>query len=133
MNKISVEAPSEIRSIRKISSEILKSLSPYDVDKDRLFDIRLCTEEALRNAIVHGNKADKDLHIKVRYWIETGKIAIEIEDEGAGFDPAAVADPTENSNIMKGSGRGIYLIRKLMDRVDYNKKGNTIRMEKALK
>jgi serine/threonine-protein kinase RsbW len=132
-NKVSIEIPSEIKYIRKVSSEILESLSPYGPDEKRLFDIKLCAEEAIRNAIVHGNRADKKLHVRVSYWVEKDKLNIVVEDEGPGFDPEKVPDPTEKGNMFKESGRGVRLIRKLMDKVDFNEKGNRIRMEKALK
>ncbi len=131
--KTFIEIPSEDRNIKKVSSEILASLSPYKVDEHRLFDIKLCVEEAVRNAIIHGNNADKKLHVKVNYWINDDKLSIEVEDEGPGFDPDLIPDPTKDSNIMKESGRGVRLIRKLMDKIDFNEKGNKIRMEKVLK
>ncbi len=131
--KTFIEIPSEDRNIKKVSSEILASLSPYKVDEHRLFDIKLCVEEAVRNAIIHGNNADKKLRVKVNYWINDDKLSIEVEDEGPGFDPDLIPDPTKDSNIMKESGRGVRLIRKLMDKIDFNEKGNKIRMEKVLK
>lgn len=128
-----MKVPSEIKSIRRVSSKILNSLSPYELNKDTLFDIRLCAEEAVRNAIVHGSGLRKGSRVSVHYWVDKDKLHIEIEDEGAGFDFNTVPDPTENSNIIKRSGRGVYLIKKLMDRVSFNEKGNKIKMEKALK
>lgn len=128
-----MKVPSEIKSIRRVSSKILSSLSPYELNKDTLFDIRLCTEEAVRNAIVHGSGLRKGSRVSVCYWVDKDRFHIEIEDEGAGFDLNTVPDPTENSNIIKRSGRGVYLIKKLMDRVSFNEKGNKIKMEKALK
>ena len=92
----------------------------------------MCAEEAIRNAIVHGNRSNKKLHVKVNYRLENDRIIIEVEDEGAGFDPRKIADPTGDDNIMKESGRGICLIKRLMDKVDFNQKGNKIRMEKGL-
>jgi len=127
-----MKVPSEIKSIKRVSSKILSSLSSYELNKDTLFDIRLCTEEAVRNAIVHGSGLRKGSRVSVYYWVDKGKLHIEIEDEGAGFDSNTVPDPTENSNILKKSGRGVYLIKKFMDRVSFNEKGNKIKMEKAL-
>lgn len=131
--KETIEVPSEIIYIRKVSSEILSKLKPYGIDEDKLFDIRLCAEEAVRNAIVHGNRSKKELRVRVHYWVEDGRFNMDVEDEGAGFDPGRVPDPTKNDNIMKGSGRGVYLIKRLMDRADFNEKGNKLSMEKILK
>lgn len=128
----SIEISSEIKNIKRVSFEIRDSLSPYNVNEDRLFDIRLCTEEAVRNAIVHGNRSNVKLRVRVHYRIEKDKISIEVEDEGSGYDPEGIPDPTDDEDIMKESGRGVYLIKKLMDRVDFNEKGNKIIMEKNL-
>ena len=128
-----MKVPSEIKSIKRVSSKILSSLSSYELNKDTLFDIRLCTEEAVRNAIVHGSGLKKGSRVSVYYWVDKDNLHIEIEDEGAGFDLNTVPDPTKNSNIIKRSGRGVYLIKKFMDRVSFNEKGNKIKMEKALK
>lgn len=128
-----IEIPSEIKYIRKVSSEILDSLAPYGIDEKKVFDIKLCTEEAVRNAIVHGNGTSAKLRVKVDYRISENGIIIEVEDEGPGFNPAAVPDPTLKSNMMKESGRGVRLIIKLMDKVDFNEKGNKIRMEKSFR
>jgi serine/threonine-protein kinase RsbW len=106
---------------------------PYGLDEDGGFDIRLCVEEAVRNAIVHGNHSDRKRSVKVDCRVENGAAIIEVEDEGAGFDYNNVPDPTKESNILKNSGRGVYLIKKLMDKVEFNKAGNRIKMVKGLK
>jgi len=131
--KVVIIVPSRTESIKTVSSKILGSLKPYGVSEETLFDIRLSTEEAVRNAIVHGNLSDKNLLTTVSYWIEDGAINIEVEDEGVGFDRGALPDPTTEENLMKGSGRGIYLINRLMDSARFNESGNKITMIKKLK
>lgn len=131
--KILIKVPSENRYIRKVSSRILSGIAGYNVDEGKLFDVKLCIEEAVRNAIVHGNCSDKRLSVKTVYWVDGGALNIEVEDEGPGFDRAGVADPTLEPHILKNSGRGVYLIKKLMDKVEYNEKGNKVTMVKKLK
>lgn len=131
--KILIEVPSETRYIRKISSRILSGLDRYNLDEGRIFDIRLCIEEAVRNAMVHGNHSDKRLSVRAAYWIDNGALSIEVEDEGPGFDHTGLADPTAAPHILKNSGRGVYLIKKLMDKVEYSEKGSKILMVKRLK
>ena len=131
--KILIRVPSRTQYIRKVSSRLLSGLDRYDIDENRLFDIRLCVEEAVRNAMVHGNNSDGKLSVKTAYWVDNGELNIEIEDEGPGFDHVNVDDPTHPEHIMKNSGRGVYLIKKLMDRVEYNDKGNKVTMVKRLK
>jgi serine/threonine-protein kinase RsbW len=132
-SKKTITVPSETRYIRKVSEKILASLAGLGLDEGRAFDIRLCIEEAVRNAMVHGNHSDRRLAVRVTYRVEDGSLVIEVEDKGAGFDHRAVADPTLSPHIMKNSGRGVYLIRKLMDNVAYNDAGNSLTMTKNLK
>ena len=131
-SKKTIKVPSETRYIRKVSEKILASLSGLRLDEGKVFDIKLCIEEAVRNAMVHGNHSDKRLMVRVTYQVEGDKLVIEVEDEGAGFNHQAVADPTLTPHIMKNSGRGVYLIRKLMDSVVYNDIGSSITMIKHL-
>lgn len=132
-NKVSIKIPSHIQYIRKVSDRILDGLSSYGVNNEDIFDIRLCVEEAVRNAIVHGNRSDRKRSVGVSYWLDNGAMHIEIEDEGKGFDYKSVPNPTKDENILKNSGRGVYIIQKLMDRVQFNKNGNKIIMVKTLK
>lgn len=132
-DRVFIEVPSEDKYIRRVSSDILSALSLHGVSEELLFDIKLCVEEAIRNAILHGNRLNKKMHVKVSYLIADGRINIDVEDEGPGFDPAKVPDPTGKANLTKESGRGVRLIMELMDRVEFNKKGNKILMEKSLK
>lgn len=131
--KTPIKVPSETRYIRKVSSRILSGVDRHDLDEGMMFDIRLCIEEAVRNAMVHGNHSDKKLSVKAAYWIDDGSLNIEIEDEGSGFDHTGLADPTAAPHILKNSGRGVYLIKKLMDKVEYNEKGNKVTMVKKLR
>ena len=128
-----IKVLSETKSIRRVSSKILNSLSGHRLDRDKLFDVKLCVEEAVRNAIVHGNRSNKKLYVRVRYRIDKDKIGIEIEDEGKGFDHERIPYPTHKDNIMKLSGRGVYLMRHLMDEIKFNAKGNQVRFVKYLK
>ena len=128
-----ITIPSDIRYIKKVSSKILDKLSPHCKDDDLLFDIKLCIEEAVRNAIVHGNLSNKKKKVSVLFRIDDRKVLVEVADEGRGFDHKEVPDPTENDNIMKNSGRGVYLIKRLMDLVEYNGSGSKIIMTKNLK
>lgn len=132
-DKISIRIPSEIKNIKSVSSEILKGLRPYRISDGAAFDIRLCVEEAVRNAIVHGNKSKKDLDVTISYSIHPDRIEIEVSDQGVGFDQRKIPDPTSEENILKNSGRGVLIIKKLMDRVDYKGRGNIVRMVKFLK
>ena len=93
-------------------------------------NLPMVVDEALSNAIVHGNRSDENLKVHVRIYISSRRIRIQIEDQGEGFIPEEVEDPTEQENIYKGSGRGIYLLKELMDSVEFKKGGRLIELEK---
>lgn len=103
------------------------------MEEAALFDIRLCVEEAVRNAIVHGNRCEKRLSVEVSYWVEDGTLHVEVVDHGKGFDHKKLPDPTKDENLTRNNGRGVYLIKRLMDRAEYNESGNKISMVKRLK
>ncbi|MDD5423370.1 MAG: ATP-binding protein [Candidatus Omnitrophica bacterium] len=122
-----------MKYVKEISSKITKSLLPYKLEEEALFDIKLCVEEAVRNAIVHGNRSNRKLPVKVDCRVDDGILNIEVEDRGAGFDHKLLPDPTKDGNILRNSGRGVYLILKLMDKVEFNESGNRIRMIKRFR
>ncbi|MCK4549623.1 MAG: ATP-binding protein [Candidatus Krumholzibacteria bacterium] len=93
-------------------------------------NLPMVVDEALSNAIVHGNRSSEDLKVHVRIYISSSRIRIQIEDQGEGFIPEEVSDPTEQENIYKGSGRGIFMLKELMDSVEFKKGGRLIELEK---
>ena len=129
----SVRIKSDFSDISSVIDNILKLLNSLRVDKAVSFDIRLCLEEALINAIKHGSKNNKDSPITVNYSVLGDKFEFSVEDNGNGFDYKKIPDPTDRANLLKTSGRGVYLIKYLMDGVSFNKKGNKITMIKYLK
>lgn len=129
----SISIPSNIKNIRSVSSKIVELLIERKVNKSIIFDIRLSVEEAILNAIEHGNKNNEDLNINISFSIDGTKAEIAVEDQGAGFDHISLPDPTTDENILRSHGRGIYLIHKLMDKVQYNDKGNRVRLIKYLR
>ena len=128
-----IEIPTRIEYIKQTSREILGHLERMKIDESIKFDIRLAVEEAVRNAMEHGNRDNPDLKVIIAYRIDAKKIEVEVEDSGPGFDVSKVPDPRNDANLMKKGGRGVFLIHKLMDRVEYNKKGNKIKITKSLR
>ena len=102
-----------------------QSYSPHDV-----FGVRLALEEALVNAIKHGNGMDPDKTVRISCNIQDDKVRIEIEDQGAGFQMEDVPDPTLDENLERPCGRGIMLIKAFMNVVEYNEVGNCVVLEK---
>ena len=96
-----------------------------------LFGVRLALEEALVNAIKHGNRMDPEKQVHVNCQVHGDRVRIVIEDEGTGFDVNDVPDPTSEENLDKPGGRGIMLMRAFMSRIEYNDIGNRLLMEKV--
>jgi serine/threonine-protein kinase RsbW len=113
-----------------VLQEVLEQLEKHHWVQHDIFSVHLAMEEALVNAIRHGNRLDTTKHVHVACRMTPDLIRIEITDEGAGFDPSAVPDPTDPANIEAPSGRGLMLMRSFMSRVEYNDVGNQVVMEK---
>ena len=88
---------------------------------DKLSNVLLAVTEATTNAIIHANKCDRAKTVTIDASEENSKLIIKIKDEGEGFDPGNIPDPTEPENLLKDSGRGIYLMRVYMDDLKYNR------------
>ena len=126
------EIPGDPKYVKHASAKLLDALKTLNLSKETLFDIRLCLEEAVINAIKHGNKLDERLPVVISYSFSGGKLEITVRDQGKGFDYRAMPDPRSGANILKHSGRGIFLIKNLMDEVKYNDSGNEIKMIKFI-
>ncbi len=90
------------------------------LEKERVAALLLAVTEATTNAIIHANKCDVSKLVTVDVQVGKTKITIKITDEGEGFNPAEIPDPTKPENLLKDSGRGVYLMRVYMDELNYN-------------
>lgn len=125
-----VVIPSDPGEAHCIQQQIEQALKELQYGEHDIFSIRLAVEEALINAIKHGNQMDRSKKIRISYKIDAEKFDVQIEDEGRGFDPAQVPDPTIAENLERPCGRGLMLMRYYMNRVDYNAPGNLVSMTK---
>jgi len=89
------------------------------IKKDKLPGLLLSVTEATTNAIIHANKSNKDKKVQIDVKVEGKQLIIAVKDEGTGFDPHDVPDPTAPENLLKDSGRGLYLMKVYMDEVKY--------------
>ena len=122
--------PSDLIAARDVVGELLDEAEAAGYTEGVCFAIRLALEEALSNAIKHGNCCDPAKKVKVCAEVDKRRASVSIADEGEGFNPADVPDPTADENIEKPSGRGIMLMRAYMDEVVYNRRGNEVRITK---
>jgi serine/threonine-protein kinase RsbW len=125
--------PSKLETIPEFIAGILKKLKAQRVAEEDLFNIKLSLEESLVNAVKYGNRNDPKLHVDFSLEIKGDLAIIKIKDQGRGFDFENVLDPTREENLERTSGRGIFLIRSLMDKVEYSEGGSRITMQKSLK
>jgi serine/threonine-protein kinase RsbW len=127
-----VSLPARIDAISPAVDEIMAHLHERVLTSENAFAIETALREALANAVLHGCKGDekKTVHCEVS-WNKNGRIEIIVRDPGAGFDPDAITDPLHHENVLADHGRGIYLIRHLMDEVEHSNGGREIRMRKS--
>jgi len=120
----------DTRTAKQIIEELLAQLADFRWTEEEVFGIHLAVEEALMNAIKHGNRHDSSKTVHVRTELDNQQLRIEITDQGEGFRPEDVPDPTLDENLELPSGRGLTLMRCYMTEVHYNELGNQVRMLK---
>ena len=116
--------------LKEESKKLINILKDKGISEDMIFDIHVGFEEALRNAMIHGNKLDVQKKVIVDVELTDDFIVICVEDEGDGFDPDMIPDPTLEENLLDERGRGVYLITHLMDEVEYKNEGRCVMMKK---
>ena len=122
--------PAEARRIQEHIEQLLQDRQAHDHD---IFSIRLALEEALVNAIKHGNQSDPAKKVRISYRLLADRFEVAISDEGTGFNPEDVPDPTAAENLERPCGRGLMLMRHYMTEVVFNDRGNSVRMSKILR
>ena len=127
---VEILLPSDLTVVRGVQDDIEMALQANRFGDSDVFAIKLAVEEALVNAIKHGNQLDSDKKVKIGYAVNDDKFEITIADEGPGFNPAAVPDPTEEINLDRNCGRGVFLIKSFMTTVEYFGCGNVVTMSK---
>lgn len=115
-------------SFDEIQESVLLRMKDFGYDETDLFSVRVAIEEALANALLHGHLGDKSLDIEVKWKVDIESIEISVKDQGRGYDPAMVPDPTAEENLTLPSGRGVAMIRSFMDEVLINEQGNMVTM-----
>lgn len=106
----------------------------FDLDEDTLSALMIAVIEAGTNAIQHGNAFADDKTVTFEFRVSAGDVRVRVDDHGTGFDPAKVEDPTDPSNLLDPNGRGLFLMRKLMDEVKFDTRGDhgtTVRLRKT--
>ena len=126
-NDLVLEIPTDVRSIEHAVEYVMQRCHTCEAYEKRLrWNFRVGLTEALTNAMLYGNEHDPSKRVRVEVELENGRLEARITDQGGGFDPSAIPDPTEEENILKSGGRGLFLMRQLLDEVSYNDRGNQV-------
>lgn len=123
---ITIEIASDLSEMHKPEDVILQETRQCGFSEEAIFAIKLTLEEAVTNSIKHGNKCDPNKKVTVRYFVDERQVVIFVRDEGPGFNPEAVPDPTSPDRLSLPNGRGILLMRAYMDGVEYRENGREI-------
>lgn len=109
--------PNNLITVEEFVNYFAKDLG---IDEEKMNGLLLSVTEATTNAIIHANKSDPAKLVTIDVTTDNNNLVIKVKDEGRGFDPSKIPDPTAPENLMKDSGRGVYLMRVYMDDLKYN-------------
>lgn len=125
----SIVLKSEISNI-SIIEKLIDNLSGVCQFSDEIYGkLLLAVVEAVNNAIIHGNNSDPEKNVNVHYIIDNKGITFDIKDDGLGFDYNIIPDPTDEANLEKLSGRGLYLMKHLSDEIEFKDNGSLVEMK----
>lgn len=122
--------PSKLSEVPAAQQAIVDAAQAAGFAEQSLFAIRLVMDEALTNAVRHGNGSDPTKNVTVEFSADATKLTVSIEDEGPGFKPEELPDPTAVENLCRPHGRGVMLMRAYMTDVSYNDRGNRVTLVK---
>jgi len=122
--------PSTLEEVAKVRKAIIAEAASAGYGELALFAIQLALDEALSNAVNHGNSGDSSKKVTVEYSIDAERASFCITDQGPGFDPDKLPDPTAEENLEHPHGRGVMLMRAYMTEVSFNTKGNAVTLVK---
>ena len=130
---VELTLPSRVESVAEAAGTVADAARRLGFAEDALFGIDMAVREAVTNAVLHGNGGDESKPVELGLSGTDAGLVVTVRDRGEGFDPAEVADPTREENLLKASGRGILFMRTFMDEVDWRRHpegGTVVRMTK---
>ena len=130
---VELKLPSRVESVSEATAAVMDAARRLGFADDALFGIEMAVRESVTNAVLHGNRQDESKPVEVDFRGTDAGAVLTVRDRGEGFDPAGVADPTAEENILKASGRGILFMRTFMDEVTWEQPvegGTLVRMTK---
>lgn len=128
MFKHMLQLPSSPLAIERVELFVQDLASKYALSHEKYPNVLISLTEAVNNAICHGNQYDENKFVNIAIMDTAEGFAIRVSDEGIGFNPINVPDPTTKENISKLGGRGVFLIKELADTVNFLNEGRTVEM-----
>jgi len=126
-NEIRLELPNDVSVIEHVVKLLADRCREYrSYSQKTLVNLRIAVSEALSNAILNGNQGDRSKRVRIRASVDAWKVKVQVTDEGPGFDPKEVPDPTDSHALEGSGGRGVFLLRRLADDVMFNETGNSV-------
>ncbi len=119
-----IKVPSNPEFVPDVDVFLEGTLRGFGVDESAVADIAISVSELVNNAIVHGNKSSGEKMVTVRIKKARGEVTVSVTDEGGGFDPSHVPSPLDDENLLHEVGRGLFIVRSLMDKVDVQATAN---------
>ena len=135
LETIELSLPSRFESVSEAAAAVAQYMNRLGIDEGMAFGVDMAVREAVTNAVLHGNKLDEAKAVDLKLKNSPEAFEIIVHDQGRGFNPSDIPDPTKEENILKTSGRGIFFMRNFMDAVDWSADpsgGTTVRMTKKL-
>ena len=119
--KYHLEIESDPNNLITVEEFVNYFCKDIQIPDEKLSDVLLAVTEATTNAIIHANKSDANKKVTIDVEVVDSKMIVKVKDEGEGFEPKEIPDPTEPENLLKDHGRGIYLMRVYMDDLEYKR------------
>jgi len=126
--------PATVEALEGVVQNIMALASEMKCGEEHFAEIELALREALANAVIHGNRQNPAKKVEVKCFCQPDRgMLLVVEDEGAGFNPKEVPDPTQAEGLFETHGRGLFLIRRTMDHVRFSRSGRRVTMVKRLR
>ena len=123
-----IKIKSDVVNLRVVENAIDEITNEIGITQDNYGKILVSILEAVNNAILHGNNSDPEKFVYIKIGFRSNALKIKVTDEGLGFSPDEVPDPTTFGNVEELNGRGVFLMSRLADKIIFSKKGNCVTM-----
>jgi len=124
-----LQIASNVQNLRVVEKFIDELQAELDLSDESYGNVLVATMEATNNAIIHGNKSDPDKIVMLKIVLEEKELIVNITDQGGGFDPKSIPDPTSPENLEKINGRGVFLMERLSDEICFSDEGREVELK----